>query len=266
MTSIIHRFIRTTLCCIILIVITISLEAQVSPPEVSAAALAYGKYADIPVNHATGTGNISIPVYSISDGPLTLPINLNYHTAGLLVQSPARGEMVHMAGVGAYAGAVGGAIGAAINGDNVGTCFGNGALYGAIGGAVQATLNVAVMGPAFVPERTYGFFEDGKQPVYRSGGLTWLSGRGTGIALGRNLVTHQYKDKLSYDNQHLRAHETAHFIQMGTNGFGKFYGGTASQYAKYGINWRNPNNVYNQPTSYEYAADRYADQWFKLWP
>lgn len=64
-------------------------SAQSQRPAVSAAALAYGQYADIPVNNYTGTGSVTVPIHTISDGPLSLPVVLQYHTAGNDVASPA---------------------------------------------------------------------------------------------------------------------------------------------------------------------------------
>ena len=66
-----------------------SLSAQVSLPSVSPTALSYGKYADIPVNKFNGTSNITVPISTVTDGPLSLPIYLQYHTAGLRPQSNA---------------------------------------------------------------------------------------------------------------------------------------------------------------------------------
>ena len=65
------------------------LTGQRALPTVSADALAYGKYADIPVNGYTGTADITVPLHTISDGPLSLPVFLQYHTAGQLVAAPA---------------------------------------------------------------------------------------------------------------------------------------------------------------------------------
>ena len=65
------------------------LSAQVNQPAASAAALAYGQYADIPVNNFTGTGSVTVPIHTVTDGPLSLPIFLQYHTAGNVVSSPA---------------------------------------------------------------------------------------------------------------------------------------------------------------------------------
>lgn len=48
-----------------------------------------GKYGDIPVNYHTGIPQINIPVYTIQDGPLQLPISLSYHAGGLKVMEQA---------------------------------------------------------------------------------------------------------------------------------------------------------------------------------
>lgn len=55
----------------------------------SPTAASLGKYADIPVSYHTGTPQISIPVYQITEGSLTLPISLSYHASGLRVMEPA---------------------------------------------------------------------------------------------------------------------------------------------------------------------------------
>jgi len=46
-------------------------------------AAALGKYVDIPVNYHTGVPNISIPIYTLSDGGLSLPVSLSYHASGI---------------------------------------------------------------------------------------------------------------------------------------------------------------------------------------
>jgi len=51
------------------------------PPTPNAAA--FGKYSDIPVSLHTGVPNISIPIYTIQEGPLSLPISLSYHSSGI---------------------------------------------------------------------------------------------------------------------------------------------------------------------------------------
>ena len=60
---------------------------DVAMPAPNAASL--GQYADHPVSHFTGLPNISIPLYAVSDGPLSVPIGLNYHASGLRVADPA---------------------------------------------------------------------------------------------------------------------------------------------------------------------------------
>ena len=65
------------------------LHSQSALPAVSADALAYGKYADIPVNGYTGTADVTVPLHTITDGPLSLAVYLQYHTAGQLVAAPA---------------------------------------------------------------------------------------------------------------------------------------------------------------------------------
>lgn len=44
-----------------------------------------GKFTDIPVNKHTGIPSINIPLYTISDGALKLPVSLSYHAGGVKV-------------------------------------------------------------------------------------------------------------------------------------------------------------------------------------
>ena len=39
---------------------------------------ALGKYGDIPVSYFTGVPDISIPFYTVQEGPLSLPVSINY--------------------------------------------------------------------------------------------------------------------------------------------------------------------------------------------
>ena len=55
----------------------------------SPTAASLGKYGDIPVEKQTGIPSISIPIYSINEGSLTLPISLSYHASGLKVMENA---------------------------------------------------------------------------------------------------------------------------------------------------------------------------------
>ncbi len=48
-------------------------------PNVSA----MNKYVDIPVNLYSGVPNVNIPLYTIQEGPISVPIALNYHASGV---------------------------------------------------------------------------------------------------------------------------------------------------------------------------------------
>lgn len=60
---------------------------QVSIASPTAASL--GKYADIPVNYHTGIPEINIPLYTVKEGSLSLPISLGYHGGGITVSEQA---------------------------------------------------------------------------------------------------------------------------------------------------------------------------------
>jgi hypothetical protein len=108
-------------------------------------------------------------------------------------------------------------------------------------------------------------YKDGRhQPVYRKGTFItrMASGPGTGIAIGRNLVTHQLNENRSYKsvgdpekfNHFLLPHETGHYQQQKNMGFGSFYARTSYEYLV------DPgfNNVYNTSGTLEFGADTYA--------
>lgn len=60
---------------------------DVIPATPNAAALT--KYSDIPVSYFTGTPNISIPFYTCQNGPLSIPISIQYHASGVRVSETA---------------------------------------------------------------------------------------------------------------------------------------------------------------------------------
>ncbi|MGB4961248.1 MAG: hypothetical protein WBO36_17310, partial [Saprospiraceae bacterium] len=60
---------------------------DISVPSPEAASL--GKYADIPINLANGTGSASIPIGGIKSGPLGIDVSLNYHLGGLRLSEMA---------------------------------------------------------------------------------------------------------------------------------------------------------------------------------
>ena len=67
-----------------------SVKAQDGPvtilnPEVAA----FTKYGNFPVSTYTGTANVSVPLFTIQEGDIDLPITLNYNTSGIKVQEEA---------------------------------------------------------------------------------------------------------------------------------------------------------------------------------
>lgn len=60
-------------------------QVSISPPN----AASLGKYADIPVSQHTGIPQIGIPIYTISEGGINLPVSLSYHASGLKVMEQA---------------------------------------------------------------------------------------------------------------------------------------------------------------------------------
>ena len=59
----------------------------INTPSPSAAAL--GRFVDVPVGHFTGAASINIPIHTVTDGPLSLGILLNYHASGVQVAQTA---------------------------------------------------------------------------------------------------------------------------------------------------------------------------------
>jgi len=55
----------------------------------SPTAASLGKFVDQPVNYGQGLPEISYPIYEVVEGPLKMPISLNYHAQGLKVMEPA---------------------------------------------------------------------------------------------------------------------------------------------------------------------------------
>lgn len=60
---------------------------EVIPPSPNSASL--GKYGEIPVDLNTGVANISIPLYTIQEGDITVPISLSFHASGNKVTETA---------------------------------------------------------------------------------------------------------------------------------------------------------------------------------
>jgi YD repeat-containing protein len=89
------RYKKLTTLFVLLLIARLNGQAQnaeyalknVIPPSATVASL--GKYGEIPVSLYTGIPNISVPLYEIKDGPLSLPISLSYHAGGIRVEEIA---------------------------------------------------------------------------------------------------------------------------------------------------------------------------------
>lgn len=83
---------RIIFSSLLTVLINISYSQSTPYPEVTIAsptAAALGKYGDIPVSYHTGVPEISIPLYIVREGPLSLPISLSYHSGGIKLMEPA---------------------------------------------------------------------------------------------------------------------------------------------------------------------------------
>lgn len=60
-------------------------EFTIPSPEVAS----FARYGDIPISEYTGTPNISVPIYTVKSGSLSLPIELSYGASGIQVSQEA---------------------------------------------------------------------------------------------------------------------------------------------------------------------------------
>lgn len=92
---------------------------NVRPPSPNVAAL--GKYGEVPVSLFTGSPSISIPLFQIEEGNITVPISLSYNASGIKVD-----EVASWAGLG-WSFNAGGVIGRTVRGkeDETGYLTGN---------------------------------------------------------------------------------------------------------------------------------------------
>src|SRR5690606_9926530 len=71
--------------CGLLVVLSTSVSAQENLPIVippSPTSVQFQRYGDHPVGHFTGVPEISIPIFTIEEGDITVPITMNYHASG----------------------------------------------------------------------------------------------------------------------------------------------------------------------------------------
>jgi len=62
-------------------------EKKIIPPSPNASTL--GRFGDIPVELYNGSVDISIPIYTVKDGDIEIPLVFNYHPSGVKVQQEA---------------------------------------------------------------------------------------------------------------------------------------------------------------------------------
>ena len=89
-----NLFIKNSICFLLVLLVCINRSmSQVAPYSkvniVSPTAASLGKFGDIPVNNHTGIPSISIPIYTVKEGPLSLPISLSYHAGGIKTMEPS---------------------------------------------------------------------------------------------------------------------------------------------------------------------------------
>ena len=77
--------------CLFLLVSTLAAQdnflkdyAPVAPTPAS-----LGKYGEIPVSYHTGVPDISIPIHTLTEGSISVPVSLSYHASGIRVQETA---------------------------------------------------------------------------------------------------------------------------------------------------------------------------------
>ncbi len=83
---------KKTVLFIIFIFLGQLLKAQDALPGFIAPApdtYALGKYGDIPVGYYTGTPQIDVPLWTLNDGDISVPISLSYHASGIKVDEIA---------------------------------------------------------------------------------------------------------------------------------------------------------------------------------
>ena len=66
-------------------------DVVINPPN----AASLGKYGEIPVSYHTGIPDVSVPIYTLKEGPLHLPVSLSYHSQGVKVSETASWVGIH---------------------------------------------------------------------------------------------------------------------------------------------------------------------------
>lgn len=80
---------RIILVFMLLLAMLVVVKAQVVQVPVTPTAQEFLKYGEVPVSEYTGIPNISIPIYSIVEDDVDVPIKLTYHAGGIRVTDEA---------------------------------------------------------------------------------------------------------------------------------------------------------------------------------
>jgi hypothetical protein len=85
---------RKTLSCLLLLVFVYFSKAQQNLPSFNyvpqaPTTAAYTRYGDIPVDLSTGVTAISIPIYTLSENGINVPVSISYHASGIKVADVA---------------------------------------------------------------------------------------------------------------------------------------------------------------------------------
>ncbi len=144
------------LCCLVCLQLILSFsgysQTVKEPNFASPNAASLGKYADIPVSYHTGVPEISVPIYTIQEGSLSVPISLSYHSSGIRVD-----EVASWVGLGWSLNA-GGMITRTVQGGPD-----EGIVYGSLGGGGNS------------PYQRWGWYKNyGRQPTLTACGPTPL--------------------------------------------------------------------------------------------
>lgn len=83
-----HKFLSTLLIFFLYLTVKAQNPPQITQPTIlypSPTAMQFQKYGDYPVSNFTGVPDITIPLYTIKEGDLSLPITMTYHASGIKV-------------------------------------------------------------------------------------------------------------------------------------------------------------------------------------
>src|SRR5690606_31283249 len=76
---------KTIILLIVLSPLILAAQNSLAPVIVhpSPTSMQFNKYISYPVSESTGVAEITIPIYTIKEGNIEIPIYLSYHTSGI---------------------------------------------------------------------------------------------------------------------------------------------------------------------------------------